>query len=272
VNINNFFFLLGADDPEMERISEILNLFGAHYEFARKDGERVHSGNAYHADAPLCTPTEHTKVVFIECETSSLQMDIRIDHHRPGDPGFELGASHFFEASSLGQLFKLLHLSPSQNDLVIAAMDHCFSDAMHNRCPSVSRKEVRDKKIQSLYKRVNQVMAAYTDAVSAAQTTCIGSQEVSVLEKDLGIGYSFDYLIAQIVAVEIGSPVILLSRSKEGERYRLHLCGGNVEENTIKVFTEVWGPAHGIDDLYGSPARGYAGGYLSGTFDIKRLL
>lgn len=37
-------------------------------------------------------------------------------------------------------------------------------------------------------------------------------------------------------------------------------CSGSAEQ--VRAFLEVWAPGHGLVDLYGDPARGFAGGYV----------
>ena len=271
-----YILLLGADDTEMQRIVETLRRLGILYFFAICNGERVHPGNAYNASFPqlykTLSVTHNRKIFFIECDVPGITPDGRIDHHRPGDPGFAKGPEEYYEASSLGQLFALLGLNPLQDDRVIAAMDHCFSDAMNNRCPGVSREEVRNKKIGSIYTRVKQLIPSYADKIGAAPTVTIGTQQVVFLSEDLGIGYSFPYLIAQLVGVESDMPVILRSRNKDGDPWKLHLCGGNLSRETVVAFMEGWGPAHELQNIYGSPARGYAGGYVFGIFDSSKFL
>lgn len=99
-------FALGAPDPEMEAIEMLLTECWVPYVYATVDGQRVHAGNAYLADVPI-VPTG-TKVYAVECINTLPDGWRRIDHHRPGDPGFGRPPAEFFEASSIGQVISAL--------------------------------------------------------------------------------------------------------------------------------------------------------------------
>lgn len=108
-------FIMGADDPEMERISSILTrsveegLIDGEVHFATVAAKRCHPGNAYRADAPVWGPAPEgltPMVVAIECG-GDWEHDFLIDHHNPGDPGHGLGPDRFMEGSSIGQLLAL---------------------------------------------------------------------------------------------------------------------------------------------------------------------
>lgn len=117
-------FILGASDPEMESIQELLDGANVNYIYAMKDGKRVHPGNAYSADIPADDDYEDIVVrggvmYLVECEINDPRLGLHgnpdtpaivftIDHHRPGDPGFGKGPEDFLSASSIGQVFTIL--------------------------------------------------------------------------------------------------------------------------------------------------------------------
>lgn len=63
-----YLFALGADDPEMWRIEEILIEHGYTYLFATHKGQRVHPQSAYQADTPLGINLDNYTLVCVECE------------------------------------------------------------------------------------------------------------------------------------------------------------------------------------------------------------
>lgn len=123
-------WLLGAGDPEQERIEALLRGVGEAVAYATapgRDGQpaRVHPGNAYratgakiHGVLPLnlaTTPFEgRATVVLVECDMSTDHVwasgveVVRVDHHRPGDPGYGRPPAEFLPASSIGQVIALL--------------------------------------------------------------------------------------------------------------------------------------------------------------------
>lgn len=107
--MNSLLFVLGASDPEMTTIEQLLVECGVPFAYARKDEKRVHPGNMYSADT-VHVPPGVERVVLVECD-APLDADVevtRCDHHRPGDPGFGLPPERFMEASSVGQVIALL--------------------------------------------------------------------------------------------------------------------------------------------------------------------
>lgn len=106
-------WILGAEDPEMQEIENLLVRCGETFYPAMKDGKRCHPGNAYQADTPEIA-SEITDVVLVECDIRPgvawprpLCLT-RCDHHRSGDVGFGLAAMKFSAASSLGQVLAYL--------------------------------------------------------------------------------------------------------------------------------------------------------------------
>lgn len=262
-------FLLGASDPEMDRIVEILCEQEHKVIYAKKDGVRVHAGNAYDANNIDEIPKE-VRLIIVECEIESFTHDKRIDHHRPGDFGFGKGPEEFWEASSLGQMFSLFGLPKPESgsrDLVLAAMDHCYNDAMHDLCPNVKRNEVLRVKTEEIAKaakksvdEVEKTTQVFREKIRTSPTVVIGKETVFDLQENTGVGYSLEYLTAQVAAVLEDVPVIIHLYEKMGGQERLHLCG-SVKEETLTFFIENWAPKNNLVRIYGNPARGYAGGY-----------
>jgi hypothetical protein len=125
----NEMFVLGAPDPEMEAIERLLRDFGVKFAFAAvlgRDGKptRVTPREAYapthvivdgagvEVDALLRGRLDE-HMVFVECDLPGAPAGapagvLRMDHHRPGDPGYGLGPVEFLRASSIGQVITWL--------------------------------------------------------------------------------------------------------------------------------------------------------------------
>lgn len=136
---SNRLWILGASDPEMAAIEGLLRECGERVAYAADErGERVHPGNAYRM-APLSGDLPWGGDIYlVECDAASPWPsdadgdpmlyrlvrradapgetgDIddrseyylrvrRIDHHRPGDPGYGAPPAEFLAASSIGQV------------------------------------------------------------------------------------------------------------------------------------------------------------------------
>lgn len=111
-------WILGAPDPEMEAIERLLVTAGEHVAHAGfLDGargfRRCRPDEAYratvHQHVTVCEYAHdigETTWYLVECSerTPDVCPVVRIDHHRPGDPGFGLPPSEFLRASSIGQV------------------------------------------------------------------------------------------------------------------------------------------------------------------------
>lgn len=100
-------WLLGAQDPEMNEIEALLRECGQRVCYAlRPDGQRVTPREAYQLSSEQLADVEGD-VVFVECDAPCDNV-IRIDHHRPGDPGFGRPPAEAVAASSIGQVIAQL--------------------------------------------------------------------------------------------------------------------------------------------------------------------
>lgn len=75
------------------------------------------------------------------------------------------------------------------------------------------------------------------------------------------MGYSLKLLSAQVAATVEGVAVLLQHKDVEGGPVKWSLSGEVLPE-TVEAFMEGWGPAQGLEKIYGVPSRGYAGGYV----------
>ncbi|SRR5216684_1223921 len=268
---NPALFILGADDPEMREIERILIWDKRQFQYAMKDGKRVHPGNAYEADR-VEFPGD---VVLIECQPISIHVDGKvfvIDHHRPGDPGYNASPKDFWHASSLGQLADFLGVAMevgSHENVVLAAMDHAPAAAIRGECPGVSAQEVVDRKVAEIAKaskysedEVRGRIESFQLWAVDAPTLAIGGQSlVDLRDTDTGEGYSLDYLSAQVAALAGGYAVLLLTHDRGDSRPKWTVAG-HATPAVIEAFKNEWAPAQGLVGIYGVPSRGYAGGYL----------
>lgn len=100
-------WVLGAPDPEMEAIEGLLRQCGEEIIYATDEGgRRVHPGNAYRCPVPEVP--EGSTVYAVECIDTLPDGWVRIDHHRPGDPGYGRPPVEFMPASSIGQVIAVL--------------------------------------------------------------------------------------------------------------------------------------------------------------------
>lgn len=261
-------FLLGADDPEMRAIERLLIAHDLALLHASIEGVRASPGNSYRVDVP--DVPDACQLAVVECAFEDMPDSVSIiDHHREGDPGFALGPDRFWEASSIGQLHKLLELEPDHNALVMAAFDHCFAAAVRGECQGVDAEEVIHLRIIEIANETStgrsavwNTVLAFRSMLTQAPEIEIGGQTVKDFRpKDMGDGYSLWYLSAQLAAYMSGHAVLLRHHDpvREGEKNTLT---GHVTAATIEDFMKIWAPAQGLERVFGVPERGYAGGFV----------
>ncbi len=266
------FFILGADDPEMREIVKILTEKGEMFVFAKIEKERVNPGQAYEADA-VEVPDGYTPVL-IETEPANFKdrTDVaRIDHHREGDLGYNLDYTRYLEASSLIRLLKLFGMEPTPEQKVLAAMDHCFLDALEGRCEGVTKNEVLRLKIQNIaestrseYIVVQEKILYWLKKIKKSTDSVIvdGIKIVNLTMRNMGIGYSENLLSAQVAAALSGGAVLFKRKDSKGSPYKISINGRN-SEATIRYFRDVFCKANHLEAFYGVLTRGYAGAIFS---------
>lgn len=304
-------FVLGAHDPEMEAIEALLRRCGARYVYAESaPGVRVHPGNAYRSSVPAEIPAG-TLVYLVECARSPEQpvrgqmsgaptaelvpdwgywTEIRIDHHRAGDPGFGRPPEDFWAASSIGQACAVLgshappewdrrfaarenaywHDSPREGYitqiplelLMVAAADHCLGAAYAGKCPGVdpdalmSFRAAERARLQG--RPVEDVLADIADTQAALQHAA-----PVLLDDD-------EHLVVSDMRREAPWPELPEAATRLGIGYmsgplespdgrKKFTCSGSSAQ--VTAWMRHWAPKAGLIDIYGDPARGFAGGF-----------
>lgn len=145
-------FVLGAQDPEMREIEKTLRDASFVALHAARHGQRCSAQTAYEADGVVRVGPDgvpraavlppKAPAVFVECTVDDHPPALRVDHHNPGDPGYEMPAERYLEGSSLGQVLRLLEREPSETQRLLAAGDHCLTAAYQGACPGVDPGEL----------------------------------------------------------------------------------------------------------------------------------
>lgn len=145
-------FVLGAQDPEMREIERSLRRAERPFVQAARAGERCNARTAYDADGvvhmsrsgrpmpAVLLPKQPS--VFVECTVLDHPPLLRVDHHNPGDPGYDKRPEAYLEGSSVGQVLTLLEMEPTPVQRLLAAADHCLTAAYQGECPQVDPGEL----------------------------------------------------------------------------------------------------------------------------------
>lgn len=268
-------FVLGASDPEMNGIELALASLGQqgfdiNVKTATVNGVQVTPGNAYAADgmfAIISSPDQGwVRFCFVECEVASLSRDIVIDHHREGDYGHALPPEQFWEASSIGQLYRLFlanGASPAvlddcfpSNKYLVAASDHCPSHAFSGLCPGICVDDLlrfRAETSAAFNKMsVGEWLAVVQSSIQKLRTLPVTNTPYggySVAEKEIPL------LNHASLAAGVAVQYVIPGNARD-PRTKVGLLGGSPE------LIRYWMKTSKLDVIYGSPERGYAGGYV----------
>lgn len=284
-------WLLGASDPEMEAIETLLTARGEHVIYARDSGgRRVHPGNAYEAVEPDMLAAT---VYLVECATRRMccgarlheerdadecgvcggwpqPSTVHIDHHRPGDAGFGRPPEKFLAASSIGQVLAVLEQEPSAHQRLVAAADHCLAAAYRGACPGVDPDALMHWRAASRAEfQGREVVAVLADIKRASQA--LAEAPVLILDYDQCPHHRRVVAVADMrrpepvpelpeAAARLDCAYVSGPLTTPDGRSK-YTCSGREEE--VRAFLEVWAPEHNLEDCYGDPARGFAGGYLA---------
>lgn len=273
--LESHIFLLGSNDPEMDRIEHILIEINAHYLWALMDGKRCNPGNAYKLDSNSfdILGTGFTPV-FIECGSSNAEFMaqfvpfVRIDHHNANDPGFAMGPENYWEGSSLGQLYRLLlskGASPclldkyfGEDRYLIAASDHCPAYAYQDKCPGIDPSILKEYRAVRSAKFLNMDIIEYKVRLQNSIEEALKLPQVE-LRGEIFLLATEEIFQLNEVSLILGLPVQYTMKPNAREsRTKIGLLGGS--PSLIQSWMEY--QQMNLINIYGSPERGYAGGYL----------
>lgn len=263
---SDIFFALGAQDGEMREIEKVLSKFGFEYAYASTSGLRSDSSQAYQSQG-VCSissdgrvrsavPPPNKAIAFVECTIPLRIPDARIDHHNPGDPGYEAPPARYLEGSSLGQVLALLGEKATDDQRLMAAADHCLTAAYQGLCPGVDPGEL-------LFSRAawQALMTRRTLSETMSSIIMAGAKVRRRYDERLGASFFSDPTRSPKDLPEgaayVGIPVI----------YRSLMPGGTMKEmikGACPARIEAFMREHQAKGrrTYGNPFRGYAGAYF----------
>ncbi len=255
------FFVLGARDPEMEEIARVLDAEGIKWTTATSGGRAVTSAEAYEATGVNgLLPRGPRELVFVECDVMGLDAADVCDHHNPGDPGYDKPPEEYLKGASLGQVLSLLGREPTKQQRIIAAADHCLAHAYQGLCPGVDPAELADWRERSraarfglTHEEIQLRIRIAADALQRAPRIKVGDEEVAWFP-DKGIA---PYELSEASA-RSGVPICYITHLDPTlGRFRAKSGILNAKPDTVRT----WMAECGLEAIYGSPLRGYAGGY-----------
>ncbi|MCC5612596.1 hypothetical protein LC612_39355 [Nostoc sp. CHAB 5834] len=197
----------------------------------------------------------NAELVFVECEVLGLKPSCVADHHQPGDPGYGKPPSAFLEASSLGQVLRILGLDATQEQRIIAAADHCPTQAYRGECPGVTPEELADWRTRSRALRRGVTPEEMEKAIEEARLILEAAERIDFCGERLPWISLRGGEIAEASA-RYNIPFMYMEPSRTGGT-KMGIMGANPD------IISAWMRDCRLDNVYGDPARGYAGGYCN---------
>ncbi|MBA1247623.1 hypothetical protein [Pseudomonas luteola] len=260
-----YLFILGARDPEMMLIETLVLRARHRLAYALADERRVYAGNAYKADRTSARQGEpHGPIVWVECglADTSQPRDIVVDHHHEGDPGYDMPPARYWEGSSLGQVCQLLEIEPTPELQLAAAADHCLSAAYKGLCPGVDPAELRAWRIasRSNWQKINPDQLRATIEAAIEQVKAL--KPISIAGHEFFDAMDHDIPELSEASAMLGRPVMYSMPEPRSGRIKVGALNGSPD--MLQAWMSCAREVLGLEDVYGNPIRGYAGGYLRG--------
>ena len=270
MNNKNTVAIVGAGDHEMESICSLLKKHNIAIAYAlNENGFRVNAKQAYSSTKAIIADSiknidsglifnaeDWENILFVECTQKDLPRVLVADHHNEGDPGFGKDYNHYWEASSLGQVCNILNEKECSSKRLVAAADHCLTDAYAGRCVGVDPDEL-------FYARAAWKAKYLGITQSEALKLILAAEEVvknAYCEKENAAIFTDTNSLPKFLpeaAAKLGVPIM----------YNDFLDGGIVKqmakgfsEKDIEKLMSKWSSLG--YEVYGNPKRGYAGSYI----------
>jgi hypothetical protein len=259
-------FVLGAQDPEMREIARVLRRAGRGFLHAAHEGRPVYPRIAYDATGVVSLsrsgrPSEalllpNAPAAFVECTVRGHEPVLRVDHHHPGDPGYDMPPERYLEGSSIGQALRLFELDPTETQRLLAAADHCLTAAYQGRCPGVDPNELLFMRASWRAKVTDRGLADVIDGILDAAKR-VHRHYDSEFGESLFLDPTQIPIDLAEAAAYAGKPIRYREFFRTGELKEMLKGAGPTH---IERFMDMHREAG--RDVYGNPHRGYAGAYI----------
>lgn len=252
-------WVLGAQDPEMDEIENLLRSRGEEVVYAEPmtADRRVRPGELASPwrikyGRPVPDLYVLVEVVLDTSEDDLCAKVVRIDHHAPGDPGFGRPAAEAIEASSLGQVARMLGVELTPRQRVVAACDHNLRGAYAGEVVVVDPKDVRRFRIaaQAAFRRVPEAVVE-----AEIEAACAALRFPAEMHHWGAAG--------SVAHFDVPVPGLPEAGALTGLPYTAVVVDAHGNPKTVasgdEVFIRAFMAARNVPGLYGDPARGFAG-------------
>jgi len=191
--------------------------------------------------------------------------------------GFDMTPSNSFEKNTT--FFKDNNWFISVNDfsvripkdvVLIAGIDHCPSAVYSGLCKGIEVDDLFQLRVLAIAKdlsislsEISVVLEKYTNIIKKILMADEENGIFDLTHIDLGVGfYSPDYLILRELAISNQMPIAVKTKNTDdAELYKIMFL--SLDENQVKDILNIKKfKSCNLEDVFGVPSRGYAGGFV----------
>lgn len=143
-----------------------------------------------------------------------------------------------------------------------AAADHCLAAAYRGECPGVDPDALMRWRVAVRAAHQGRPVAELLEDVEQARARLRAAPVVALGERLAARDLRGEHVPELPEAAAREGLAYLATVTDRDVRQKIVL--GAADAETVQAFLEQWAPRAGLVDLYGDPARGFAGGYVAG--------
>lgn len=147
--------------------------------------------------------------------------------------------------------------------VLAAAADHCLAAAYRGECPGVDPDALMHWRIAVRAAHQGRNVEDVMVDVDRARVRLREAPRILLAERVASRDLRGEHVpeLPEAAARE-GLAYIATVTDRDGRR---KIVLGAADAETVRAFMERWAPCEGLVDIYGDPARGFAGGYVAGA-------
>lgn len=147
--------------------------------------------------------------------------------------------------------------------VLAAAADHCLAAAYRGECPGVEPDALMYWRVETRAAHQGRPVAELLDDVEQARARLRAAPVVALGERLAARDLRGEF-VAELPEAAVREGMAYLATVTDRDS-RQKIVLGAADAETVRAFLEQWAPREGLVDLYGDPARGFAGGYVAGA-------
>src|SRR5690606_3670863 len=157
-----------------------------------------------------------------------------------------------------------------QRYVFAAAADHCLAAAYRGECPGVDPDALMRWRVEARAAYQGRPVAELLEDVEQSRARLRAAPVVALGERLTARDLRGEH-VPELPEAAVREGLAYLATVADRDGRRKIVLGGHAPAEMVRAFLESWAPSRGLIDLYGDPARGFAGGYVAGAEATERM-